>query len=400
MLAKFKYSKWVIISVLLLGLLAIFYQWLKADTVAAYQVQNQDYAPSLLLSGEVISQTSTDVSSPVSAHVTSCPVQKGDEIKTGQLMLQLDDRQARIDRDLAVAAVENARAQLALAGTVTLEEARAKSIQADSEALQAQRQYERIQVLAQAGAVSQVDLEAAEQNMRVTQQKAKSAQVALEALQTSGANLEILQTLLQQRQAELAAQELAVEKCQITAPFDGLILDIYAQPGELVQAGSRVVLLSSGPQTRIRIQPDQRYTGLAALGNSARVWIPYNPSQAWPAQVVALDPAGNAEQGSLNAELSLGQQIPELYPGRLVSVQLFGALQKDSIIIDAAFLTTQAGQIGVWLARNNRAHFTPVQTGLKTPEGVIIVSGLSEGDLVLEPQGLREDQRVDPQIKR
>ena len=386
-------------AVLVLVAFFSWQMWFKADSVGAYEVKKQAFAPSLLLSGEVISQSSALLSTPTSGVVVQRPVNKGDQVQPGQLILQLDDRQAVLARDRAMGAVQTARSNLQLASTVSLESATLTSVQADLEAEQAQRQYDRTLSLAQAGAVSQVDLEAAVRNLQIAQERSKSARVALEALQGGGVSMEILQTELQQRQRDLAEQELLVAQCQVLAPTEGTIVELYAQPGELLQAGSQVALLSSSQQSRIRIKPDQRYAGLAALNNTAQIWIPYAPGEKWTGRVVFADPAGNADLGSLTAELSLEQNVPELYPGRLVSVQLFGAPEPDALIISDAYLTVAQGKTGVWIGRAGRAHFVEVQTGLRTAEGVQILSGLSEGDLVLAPLGLQEGKRVSPQIK-
>ncbi|MEQ8237229.1 MAG: efflux RND transporter periplasmic adaptor subunit, partial [Syntrophomonadaceae bacterium] len=200
------------------------------------------------------------------------------------------------------------------------------------------------------------------------------------------------------RQSDLEARELSVLQHRITAPADGIILENLAHEGEMVLPGTALAVLAAGQQIRIRIQPDQRYSQLVSANNLALVWIPYEAAEKWEARVIYTEPAGNAEQGSIKAELVLSQEVPELYPGRLVSVQLFGALQQDVIIIDNAYLTVDRGQEGVWVASNDRAHFVPVQTGLRSPEGILIREGLHEGDLILEPQGLREGQRVSARI--
>ena len=91
--------------------------------------------------------------------------------------------------------------------------------------------------------------------------------------------------------------------------------------------------------------------------------------------------------------------MPRLYPGQLLSVQLFGPSQTEAIIIGDSYLTEQQGQSGVWLAIENRAHFTPVQIGLRTEDGIVISEGLNEDDILLQPGGLQEDQKVSPKLE-
>lgn len=386
---------------IVLLLLAFFlYHWWSPQSVTAYLVQKQDYVPSLLLSGEVIAESNTLVSAPSAGTVVRCMVKKGGKIQKGQVIMQIDDLEARLDRDRAAASVQIARANLQQASTVTLAGARSSSIQADLAVEQAQRQYERIQTLAQAGAVSQQELELARQNLNLTREQARAALISMEALQNNGVNLAILQGELQQRQLDLDEKKLLLEKCQVRAPFDGEILDLYPQPGELLTVGSKIALLASSAQSRIRIKPDQRYADLAAINNHARVWIPNDDKIRWPGQVVFIEPSGNADQGYLTAELNLENTVPALYPGRLVSVQLFGVKQKQAIIIADHYLSVTNGQSGVWLIINNRAHFTPLQTGLRTADGVVVLQGLQAGDLVLSPDGLQENQWVTVKNRR
>lgn len=383
----------IMAGVLLAGCL-LFY-WLRPASVAALTVTEQEYIPSLLLSGEVIAEGSTLLSSLSTGKVVACPVTKGESVKKGQLLVQIDDTQARIERDRAASAVRTAAAQLEKAQTVTFEQARATSIQADLALEAAQRDYEQTKALAEAGAVSQTQLEQAQRNLKLNQELARSARAALESVSGSGSAIAILQAELQQRQLDLQEKERLLAEYQILAPADGELLDLYVKPGELLTSGSRAALLAAGQELRVKVQPDQRYADLAAVGNKAQVWITNDAGVKWDASVVYTEPLGNAEQGSFTAELAFDQE-PPLYPGQLLSVQLFAAKQPDAVILPENYLTMQDGRNGVWKAIDGRAEFVTVQLGIRTGDGVVITQGLKEGDMVLLPEGLQEGQRVSP----
>lgn len=383
----------IMAGVLLAGCL-LFY-WLRPASVAALTVTEQEYIPSLLLSGEVIAEGSTLLSSLSTGKVVACPVTKGESVKKGQLLVQIDDTQARIERERAASAVRTAAAQLEKAQTVTFEQARATSIQADLALEAAQRDYEQTKALAEAGAVSQTQLEQAQRNLKLNQELARSARAALESVSGSGSAIAILQAELQQRQLDLQEKERLLAEYQILAPADGELLDLYVKPGELLTSGSRAALLAAGQGLRVKVQPDQRYADLAAVGNKAQVWITNDAGVKWDASVVYTEPLGNAEQGSFTAELAFDQE-PPLYPGQLLSVQLFAAKQPDAVILPENYLTMQDGRNGVWKAIDGRAEFVTVQLGIRTGDGVVITQGLKEGDMVLLPEGLQEGQRVSP----
>lgn len=397
-----KHRKTIVSGIILILLVFFFFQWWSnPKSVPGYNVQKQDYVPSLLLSGEIIPESSMVLSTQTSGTVVKIHVEKGMKVKQGQIIAQLDDQQARLALDQAKGAVEIARLNLQKSATVVnLEGARLNSVEMNLAAEQAQRDFERTKALADAGAKGQQELELANQALKLAQERARSAKVSLDTLQSNDrVTLMLLQRELQQRQLDLANKELLLEQSQVVAPLDGVVLELFAAQGELLQSGSQVARISSSQRSRVRIKPDQRYADLASVNNLAQLWIPTNLSQKWPAKVVFTEPAGNSEQGSLTAELSLDENVPDLYPGRLVSVQLFGALVKEAIIVSDEYLTVYKGKSGVWGASLNQAYFIPLQIGLRTPAGVVILSGLSEGDLILEPGNLKEGQEVTPQVK-
>ncbi|MGE5422764.1 MAG: efflux RND transporter periplasmic adaptor subunit [Ignavibacteriales bacterium] len=392
-------KKAVLIGSAVIILLAAVWVWMTPDKVPAYSMTRQDYVPSLLLSGEVTAKGNTVLSTLSSGKVIKCPVQAGDNVKRDQLLVQIDDTQALIDRDRAAAAVQIARSELQKAASVSREEARSISIQADIAKEKSQLEYARIKALAEAGGASAADLEQAEQNLRVNEEKANSARAALLALTQGGSSIMILQAQLQQMQLDLAEKQIAVKQMRILAPADGVLLDLYVRPGETVASGSQVAVLAAGRELRIKIQPDQRYASLAGLGNQAKIWLTNQADTKWDSTVVYREPVGNAEQGSFTAELELSQPVAKLYPGQLVSVQLFGVAAPAALILPENYLTAQDGQNGVWLAVNNRAKFTSVKSGLFTSNGVVIEAGLKEGDIVLQPAGLQENQKVTPLLQ-
>ena len=114
-------------------------------------------------------------------------------------------------------------------------------------------------------------LEQAQRNLQLNQELARSARAALQSLSGSGSSIAILQADLQQRQLDLQEKERHLKEYQILAPADGELLDLYVQPGELLTSGSRAALLAAGQGLRVKIQPDQRYADLAAVGNKAQV---------------------------------------------------------------------------------------------------------------------------------
>lgn len=393
------HKKTIIVGAMLFVVAGSLWLGLKPQKVPALIAVKQDYVPSLLLSGEVVASQSIVISALDSGAVQDIPVAKGEQVTKGQLLIKIDDAQACLDKDRAMVAVRSAQSQLHKAETVTRQEALTKSTEAAAALDKAQLELERIAALEKEGAASRSELEEAGRNLKVAEESSAAALVAASSLQADGPSIAILQAELQQRQLDLREKELLLEQFAIKAPVDGELLDIYVQPGELISNGSRVALLRAAGDLRIRVQPDQRYAELAVLGNQAQIWNSSAPDVKWNAQIVYTEPSGNAEQGSVTVDLEITDENPALYPGQLLYVHIFGPPQTEAIIIPENLLTAVNGNNGVWLAIDNRARFTPLQTGIRTAGGIIVTSGLNENDLILRPEGLKEDQKVLPQLE-
>lgn len=152
--------------------------------------------------GTVQSRLRAGMSPGIPGLVTAIPVEKGTEVRKGQVLLRLDDSEHR--------------AQVRLAER-SLEAARASAEQARAEAQQAQRLLKRAQSLAEAQVVSETALEL-EQTRGLT---TEAASLAAEAR-------------VREAEAALEVARATLAKTTMTAPFDGVVLDVTTEVGEWI----------------------------------------------------------------------------------------------------------------------------------------------------------------------
>ncbi len=160
------------------------------------------------------------LSTPVSGVVASVPVKTGQQVKQGQVLLALDDRRLRAERERARAQVE--RLQL------TVEEA--------------EREFARSQELYERTVISVRDLQLAEIDL------------AMARADHAAAN------------AELTSARVDLEHSTLRAPFDGIVLATYVAEGETVanalQATPMISLAASGRMLARASVDETRLKGL------------------------------------------------------------------------------------------------------------------------------------------
>ncbi len=152
--------------------------------------------------GTVQSRLRSEMSPGIAGQVVAIPARKGTHVKKGDVLLRLDDTE------------EKARVELA---TRSLDAARAVADQARLEAEYAERQWKRSQDLARNQVVSETDFDA-------NRTRAQTTQVALAAAKAR----------IQEAEASLEAAKSVLEKTVITAPFDGVVLDVTTEVGEWI----------------------------------------------------------------------------------------------------------------------------------------------------------------------
>ena len=213
-----------------------------------FRAHNQD----LLLQGEV-DAPEVIVASKAKGRVVERLIERGDDVKSGQLIIQLDSPELMAQLRSAQATRDEAKAQLELSLHGTREESirnlRANLAQAEAQYRNAQNDYNRNLSVAGKGYISKSELDASR----------RSRDTAFQQVQAAKANLDegINGDRVEQRQQYAAALRAAEENLlqiqaqsddlQVKAPVDGEVGPIPAEVGELLNAGSPLVTLIRVP---------------------------------------------------------------------------------------------------------------------------------------------------------
>ncbi|MCC8422555.1 HlyD family secretion protein [Photorhabdus thracensis] len=202
----------------------------------------------LLLQGEV-DAPEVIVTSKAKGRVIARHVERGDDVKIGQLLITLESPELLAQVASLEAVRDQAKAQLeqSLHGTreESLRNLEAGLAQAQAEYDNAVREYNRIQNIASKGYVSRNELDNARRSRDVSYQKMQGAKAALDE-GMHGDRIELRQKYAAAlRQAEQQLIELQTQKddLQVKAPVEGEVGPIPAEVGELFNANSPLVTL-------------------------------------------------------------------------------------------------------------------------------------------------------------
>ena len=227
----------------------------RAWLVSVEPVRLQTLSPHLTLYGRLESRSVAQLVAGVAAEVQAVPVSDGDRVSRGQLLVRLDERESRLR--LAQREAEVREAQARLEAEVNRHEADRKALKRERRLLQLlQAEVNRLKELVrrQAGARSALD------NARQAVERQAVAVTAREqAIADHPARQAQLEAALQRARAARDQAQLELERCRVTAPFDGRISEVKVAPGRRTRLGDPLLTLYDTGAMRLRALIPDRY---------------------------------------------------------------------------------------------------------------------------------------------
>jgi len=162
------------------------------------------------------------------------------------------------------------------------------------------------------------------------------------------------------------------------------------------------MVLSPSGETQLVLQLDERNLALVRLGQKALASADAYPKERFGAEVVYINPAVDAQRGTIEVKLRVAQPPPYLRDDMTVSVDIEIARRTGALTVASDAVHDAMGREPWTLAlRDGHARRQPVTLGLRGEGAMEIVAGLAEGDLVLaSPDATQRDgKRVRARVR-
>ncbi|HEJ9032738.1 TPA: efflux RND transporter periplasmic adaptor subunit [Serratia marcescens] len=259
-----------------------------------FRAHNQD----LLLQGEV-DAPEVIVASKAKGRVVERLIERGDDVKSGQLIIQLDSPELMAQLRSAQATRDEAKAQLELSLHGTREESirnlRANLAQAEAQYRNAQNDYNRNLSVAGKGYISKSELDASRRARDTGFQQVQAAKANLD----EGINGDRVEQRQQYEAALRAAEENLLQiqaqsdDLQVKAPVDGEVGPIPAEVGELLNAGSPLVTLIRVPDAYFVFNLREDILAHVRKGDKVKLRVPALKDKMIDTEVRYIAPLGD-----------------------------------------------------------------------------------------------------------
>ncbi|HLJ29786.1 MAG TPA: efflux RND transporter periplasmic adaptor subunit [Candidatus Angelobacter sp.] len=386
--------------------LFLFSGWMMrrgAPPVRAEQVTRQQIASFISTNGRVEPVQDFEPHATAQLPVKSVSVHEGDHVKAGQLLIQLDDAEARAQAAKALAELRAAEADLhAVQSGGTQEEiltVRSDLSKAEAERNAAQRNLEATLRLQQNGAASPGEVEAARNRL----QKAEADLQLLKSKQTrrfSTAEIAKVQASADEARAAYAAAQEALRNSHITAPFAGTVYQVRVKAGSFVNAGDLLLQMADLNRIQVRAFVDEPDIGKLAKDQKVEVTWEAIPGRTWEGTLTRIPTAvttvGTRSVGEITCEIPNPDH--KLLPNVNVNVNIVTARHEGALTVPREAVHDIDGRHVIYEIEDGKIRTREVQTGTSSLTRVEILSGVSEGTRIalgaINAQPLRNGMEV------
>jgi RND family efflux transporter MFP subunit len=362
-----------------------------APIVAAAKVHRADLTRALAVTAEFRPYQEIDVHAKVAGYVKRIYVDVGDRVKEGQLIAVLEIPELQDEVQTAEASVSKSQEEI-------------RRAQADLERAQSVHEvahlaYSRLADVSKTrpGLVAQQEIDDAMGRDRVAE-----AQVA-----TAKASLEVAQQQLRVAQADRERVRTLFAYAQIKAPFTGVVTKRYADTGSMIQTGISsqtqsmpLVTLAQENLLRLIIPVPESAVSKIRLGGSVEVSVS-ELGKKFQGKVARFADQVDMATRTMHTEVDVPNPTGQLVPGMYASASLILSDERNALAIPIQALTRSEDSLTILLInKQNKLEERSVQIGVETPDQVEILSGLSEGDLVVigNRSQLQPGMAVQPKI--
>lgn len=325
--------------------------------------------------GTVQARTTVSLAARVNATVVGVLADVGDQIRKGQLLATLDDRES----SARLAGVQGQ--QMAVARNI--EAARAALAKAEADLELTRTRQQRDAELRQQGFVAQSAVDASTAALRSAAAGVDAARATLaarEADATTVAN-------------EARAAGVTLTYTRLASPIDGIVIQRLAEPGNTVLTGAPLLKLADPATLWVATRVDESVVSRVAVGQKAQIRL--RSGETLGGRVARIARQSDAATRELDVHVAFDTPPARFAIDQEADVSIDTGALSGLVVPVTALVKDRSGLTGVLVVEDGRARFHAVSTGHTEAGLVRVTKGLAEGQAVVtDPKGVRAGQPV------
>jgi HlyD family secretion protein len=343
----------------------------------------------------------------ISAPVRRFLVNRGDHVKQGQLLAELENRDlvaaAQESRGQYGQAESNYRSTAGAAVPEQVTKAQA-DVDAGREAVDAAKKLlDNREQLFTAGALARKLVDEAQVAFAQARAQFETTQQHLQALQSVGKQEQVktAEAQVDAARGRLAGAEAQVSYSEVRSPLSGVVTDRPVYPGEMANPGAPLLTIMDVSKVVARINMAQDQAKDVKVGNEATL-TPSDGSEPVSGNVIIVSPAADPNTTTVQVWVEADNPGERLRAGQSVRVSIVAATIDGAILIPASALLPNAEGETIVLVVDDKgiAHEKVVQIGVREPEMFQVVAGVEPGERVITEGGVGLEDKAKVRVMK
>lgn len=355
----------------------------------------------LSASGYIVAHHKINVNSKVTGRVASISVEKGDQVKQGQILVRLEDQEFRAQAQQARGTVEIAVGRLHELQNGSrpeeIQQADHNLAEARATMVNAKISLDRTKDLVSQGVMSRQALDDATAKYDSSQQRVNSLEqnYSLSKIGPRSEQIEQARGSLTQAQGQLAYALSQLEATLIRAPVSGTILERTAEKGELITAqfasaaegGPRGSVVALADLNDLQVELDISQDDFARLGAKQKgiVAVDAFPDRKYEGVIAEISPEANRQKATVQVKVQILNPDTYLRPEMNASVKFLpkdGEVHTSGVFVPTSAVRDREGKKFVFLVDGSKAVRKDI-TVIGPRSGGYAVEGVKENDQVV-----------------
>ena len=312
-------------------------------SVKTIGVERMSFQREVELSGTLLSQDTVRVSAEASGMVKDVLVELGQEVKAGQVIVQIEPRELQLALDRAESALRQTEAQLGInasrGGQLPADDQIASVRTALANRDDARAQLGRSQELQSKGLAPKADLDTVQTRVKVTEAQ---YQQALE-------NVHALQASLQDRRAAFELAKKKLEDAQVRAPVSGAISDRPVQRGEFMRENTVVATIVQLSPLKLKSAVQEKYANLIRQNLKVKFNVEPYPGETFNGNIRFISPAIDQLTRTFTVEVMVDNASRKLKPGFFAKGQILTKKDDNVMAVPDEAVVMLAGVASVYI---------------------------------------------------
>jgi len=323
--------------------------------------------------GSLLADEEVVVSAQAAGELARLNVDFGGFVARGQIIAQIDQRDANLRVEQAEATLKQTMARLGMKDGQKFDPDRS----ADVRVAKAQLDWEKMNLDRQTRLVENGDISRA-----VYDQAATAHNLALARYQAALDAVNQQLAVVEQQRAALNLAKKAVTDTVVRSPISGAVKEKHSSRGSYLMVNSRIVTLVKIDPLRLRADIPEYAAALVRTGQTMTLSVEAFPDRTFTGRVVRIGPSLSEQTRALSVEAEVANPTNILRPGMFAKSTLITAKDAPAVMVPRRAIQVVAGLSKIFVIENGHASERIVKTGASDGDLVEIVDGVKAGDNV------------------